>query len=136
MDSEKPLAGGIPMVNIDGAKIRRIREEKGLTQLYVATVVGVTTDTISRWENRRYPTIKKENGVKLAEALESQLADIIDHGQPAPPGRAAVRPGLRAARAGTAGAAASRDSNRASRAGGLSRARTNRAANRAAQAPP
>jgi len=85
MDSEKPLAGGIPMVNIDGAKIRRIREEKGLTQLYVATVVGVTTDTISRWENRRYPTIKKENAVKLAEALEATLADIIDHGQPAPP---------------------------------------------------
>ena len=85
MDSAKPVAGGIPMVNIDGAKIRRIREEKSLTQLYVATVVGVTTDTISRWENRRYPTIKKENGVKLAEALETQLADIIDHGQPAPP---------------------------------------------------
>lgn len=85
MDSEKPLAGGIPMVNIDGAKIRRIREEKGLTQLYVATVVGVTTDTISRWENRRYPSIKKENAVKLAEAIESQMADIIDHGQPASP---------------------------------------------------
>lgn len=85
MDSAKPLAGGVPMVNIDGAKIRRIREEKGLTQLYVATVVGVTTDTISRWENRRYPTIKKENAIKLAEALEAQLADIIDHGQPAPP---------------------------------------------------
>jgi len=85
MDSEKPLAGGIPMVNIDGAKIRRIREEKGLTQLYVATVVGVTTDTISRWENRRYPTIKKENAVKLAEALEATLADIIDHGQSIPP---------------------------------------------------
>lgn len=85
MDSAKPVAGGIPMVNIDGAKIRLIREEKGLTQLYVATVVGVTTDTISRWENRRYPTIKKENALKLAEALEAQMADIIDHGQPAPP---------------------------------------------------
>ncbi len=85
MDSEKHLAGGIPMVNIDGAKIRQIREEKGLTQLYVATVVGVTTDTISRWENRRYPSIKKENAVKLAEALEAQMADIIDHGQPTPP---------------------------------------------------
>ncbi|OGR01381.1 MAG: hypothetical protein A2505_02090 [Deltaproteobacteria bacterium RIFOXYD12_FULL_55_16] len=85
MDSEKPLAGGIPMVNIDGAIIRRIREEKSLTQLYVATVVGVTTDTISRWENRRYPSIKKENAVKLAEALEAQIAEIIDHGQPASP---------------------------------------------------
>ena len=86
MDSEKPMAGGIPMVNIDGAEIRRIREEKGLTQLYVATVVGVTTDTISRWENRRYPNIKKENAVKLAEALEAQMADILDQGRPAQAG--------------------------------------------------
>lgn len=84
MDSGKPLAGGIPMVSIDGVKIRLIREEKGLTQLYVATVVGVTTDTISRWENRRYPSIKKENAVKLAEALETQIEDIIDHTQPDP----------------------------------------------------
>ncbi len=85
MDATKPLAGGVPMVNIDGARIRRLREEKGLTQLYVATVVGVTTDTISRWENRRYPNIKKENALKLAEALETQMADIVDHGQPASP---------------------------------------------------
>jgi transcriptional regulator with XRE-family HTH domain len=84
MDSEKPLAGGVPMVSIDGANIRRIREEKGLTQLYVATVVGVTTDTISRWENKRYPNIKKENAVKLAEALETRIDEIIDHGPPAP----------------------------------------------------
>jgi len=84
MDSAKPLAGGIPMVNIDGARIRRIREEKGLTQLYVATVVGVTTDTISRWENRRYPNIKKENALKLAEALEIQLSEILDHSPPTP----------------------------------------------------
>lgn len=81
MDSEKPLAGGIPMVNIDGARIRQLREEKALTQLYVATVVGVTTDTISRWENRRYPNIKKENALKLAEALEVQLTEIIERGQ-------------------------------------------------------
>ena len=84
MDSAKPLAGGIPMVNIDGARIRRIREEKGLTQLYVATVVGVTTDTISRWENRRYPNIKKENAVKLAEALETRMADILITASPRP----------------------------------------------------
>jgi DNA-binding transcriptional regulator YiaG len=37
-----------PLVAIDGAAARRIREEKKLTQLYVASVVGVTTDTISR----------------------------------------------------------------------------------------
>lgn len=66
------------MVRIDGGSIRRLRESKGLTQLYLATVVGVTTDTISRWENRRYPTIKKENCLKLAEALEVELDAILE----------------------------------------------------------
>lgn len=58
-------------VYIDGDQVRQLREGAGLTQLYVATVVGVTTDTISRWENKRYPTVKKENLVRLAEALET-----------------------------------------------------------------
>lgn len=69
---------GVAIVKIDGDKIREFREKKGLTQLYVATVVEVTTDTISRWENRRYPTIKKENALKLAEALEVELSDILE----------------------------------------------------------
>lgn len=64
-------------VAVDGAALRRIREEKRLTQLYVSKVVGVTTDTVSRWENNRYPTIRRENAIKLAEALEVELDDII-----------------------------------------------------------
>ncbi|PKN11360.1 MAG: hypothetical protein CVU69_12760 [Deltaproteobacteria bacterium HGW-Deltaproteobacteria-4] len=60
-----------PTVCLDGVAVRRIREEQRLTQLYVAKVVGVTTDTISRWENNRYPTVRRENLFKLAEALES-----------------------------------------------------------------
>jgi transcriptional regulator with XRE-family HTH domain len=54
-----------------------IREAKKLTQLYVANVVGVTTDTISRWENNRYPSIKRDNAEKLAIALEVSLEEII-----------------------------------------------------------
>lgn len=71
--------GIMAMVKIDGNKVKRLREQKGLTQLYVATAVQVTTDTISRWENKRYPKIKKENGIKLAEALEVELSDILDN---------------------------------------------------------
>ena len=70
--------GGPVMIRIDGSKIRQIREQKGLTQLYVATAVDVTTDTVSRWENKRYPSIKKENGQKLAEALEVELEAILE----------------------------------------------------------
>ncbi len=66
------------MVKVDGAKIKRLREEQGLTQLYLATAVHVTTDTISRWENKRYPSIKKENGIKLAEALNVSLEDLLE----------------------------------------------------------
>lgn len=65
------------MIKIDGEKIKALREQQGLTQLYMATAVGVTTDTISRWENKRYPTIKEENAEKLAEALEVEVAEIL-----------------------------------------------------------
>jgi transcriptional regulator with XRE-family HTH domain len=71
---EKNLPPGLA---IDGSRIRTIRETKKLTQLYVASVVGVTTDTISRWENNRYPTIKRDNAEKLAAALEVDLAEIV-----------------------------------------------------------
>jgi len=62
---------------LDGRAVRRIREQQKLTQLYVAKVVGVTTDTISRWENNRYPSVKRENVVRLTEALECSLEDIL-----------------------------------------------------------
>ena len=58
-----------PGVAVDGTKVRTIREGKKLTQLYVASVVGVTTDTISRWENNRYPTRKRDNAQKVAGAI-------------------------------------------------------------------
>jgi len=66
------------MVRIDGAMVKEFREKQGLTQLYIASVVGVTTETISRWENGRYPTIKGDNGKKLAEALNVELAEILE----------------------------------------------------------
>ena len=64
-------------VCIDAAELKRIREQMQLTQLYVSKVVGVTTDTISRWENNRYPTIRRANALKLAEALEVPLDDLL-----------------------------------------------------------
>ncbi|MGW8195364.1 MAG: helix-turn-helix transcriptional regulator [Desulforhopalus sp.] len=66
------------MIKIDGQKIKQLREQQGLTQLYLATAVEVTTDTISRWENRRYPSIKRENGLKLAEALGVTLETLLE----------------------------------------------------------
>jgi len=89
--SENIYPGGPVMIKIDGTKIRQLREQKGLTQLYVATAVDVTTDTVSRWENKRYPSIKKENGLKLAHALEVDLEEILES-TPDTPGNEAVPP--------------------------------------------
>jgi transcriptional regulator with XRE-family HTH domain len=76
-------------VSIDGEVLKRIREEKRLTQLYVSKVVGVTTDTISRWENNRYPTVRRENVLKLAEALEVDVDALLRkspvEAEPVPP---------------------------------------------------
>ena len=81
---EGPVKGDLqlpPTVKLDGPKVRKIRESKGLTQLYVASSVGVTTDTISRWENKRYPTVKRENALKLTEVLEVDICDLLEEGE-------------------------------------------------------
>ncbi len=78
MSTSSLKSSSLACVLIDGDKIRQIRQEQGLTQLYVATSLGVTTDTVSRWENKRSPSIKQENAEKLAEVLEVDLVDITD----------------------------------------------------------
>jgi transcriptional regulator with XRE-family HTH domain len=82
---QKNDKGSAPSVAIDGTRIKNVRETKKLTQLYVASVVGVTTDTISRWENNRYPTIRRDNAEKLAGALEVELEEILREEDPTEP---------------------------------------------------
>lgn len=99
--------GPMAMVRIDGTTIRRLREEQGVTQLYVATAVSVTTDTISRWENGRYPSIKRDNALKLAEALEVDLSELLlddseETGSTAEPGQNSTDPGSPLPRASAA----------------------------------
>lgn len=80
-------------VCLEGNLLKRIREEKRLTQLYVSKVVGVTTDTISRWENNRYPSMRRENALKLAEALEVTIEELLRRppaAEPPPSGRNAL----------------------------------------------
>ncbi len=77
MEEQKKMKSGIAMVCISGSKLRSRRNEQNLTQLYLATAVGVTTETISRWERQEAPTVKKENGQKLADALSVSMAEIL-----------------------------------------------------------
>ncbi|WP_136515259.1 helix-turn-helix transcriptional regulator [Geomonas edaphica] len=83
--TDKTEKGASASVAIDGTRARNVREAKKLTQLYVANVVGVTTDTISRWENNRYPSIKRDNAQKLADALEVTLEEILRAEDPEEP---------------------------------------------------
>ncbi|WPD21378.1 MAG: helix-turn-helix transcriptional regulator [Candidatus Electrothrix scaldis] len=64
-------------VAIDGTKIKYIRESKGLTQEYLATVVGVAIRTVSCWENNRSPNIKRENAESVAKALEVKDNTVV-----------------------------------------------------------
>ena len=82
--TENSFPGPMSMIQIDGQKIKKLREQQGLTQLYHATAVDVTTDTISRWENKRYPSIKGENGIRLAEALSVPLEELLEKKDQAP----------------------------------------------------
>ncbi len=78
---ENSTPSPIACVSVDGQKIRRIRRERGFTQLYVATCLAVTTDTVSRWENKQAPSIKQENAEKLAEVLDVDLLEIMQEAE-------------------------------------------------------
>ena len=75
---------GMAMIRISGEKLRSLREQQELTQLYLATAVEVTTETISRWERAGTPNIKKENGQKLAMALQIELEELLADAPSAP----------------------------------------------------
>lgn len=64
-------------VILDGKKLRQLREEQRLTQLYLATAVEVTIETISRWENRASPSVKLDNARRLAEVLQVPIGALL-----------------------------------------------------------
>lgn len=65
-----------------GARIRQLREAKGLTQDQLGDIVGVREKTVSRWENGRH-TGYISNVRALAEALDVDVQAIT--GTPPPP---------------------------------------------------
>lgn len=75
-EQEQNISGAVT-TRINGQRVRALREAQKLTQLYLATVVEVTTETISRWERQERASIKRENGRKLAQALGVELDDIL-----------------------------------------------------------
>lgn len=60
-----------------GENIKRIREEKRLTQVAVAEVIGVKPTQISNWENDRYGIPDTSSLLKLAKALGCTVDDLL-----------------------------------------------------------
>lgn len=59
-----------------GEKIKRIREEKGMTQQTLADQLYVTRQAVSRWEcGARYPDILTAK--KIAEALQVSMDELV-----------------------------------------------------------
>ena len=64
-----------------GERIRRLRQEKGLTQEAVAAALGISRQAIAKWESGQ-STPSTDNLLKLAELFRVSLADLADAGQP------------------------------------------------------
>lgn len=58
-------------------EIRRLREERGISQQELAQALGVTQGAVSHWENGvRKPDI--DDIVKIAQLFNCKVDDLID----------------------------------------------------------
>lgn len=92
----------MPVVNMRDYVAQRIRElrvaygKKGLSQEEVANMMGVTTNTISRWETGTYePTLNDLE--RLARVLNESILELFPKTNTDNPKRVAVDALLRAA---------------------------------------
>lgn len=58
-----------------GMNIKRLRIKKGLTQLELANIVGVTKAQMSRWESGKR-SLYFETAKQLCKALDCTLEDL------------------------------------------------------------
>ena len=64
------------MVIIDGAKVKMLREEKGIMQKELARAVNAYPATVCRWETGKVVAIKDENALALCKALGCKKKDL------------------------------------------------------------
>ena len=60
-----------------GKKIKEIREEKGISQYRLAQLTGINRSTINRYENGLIQKVSFDNLLKICEALEVDIKNII-----------------------------------------------------------
>ena len=60
-----------------GEKIKEWRENKGMSQYRLAEITGINRSTINRYENGSIQKISFDNLMKICEALEIDIKEII-----------------------------------------------------------
>lgn len=60
-----------------GARIKRLREEKNYSQMYLAGKLGVTQKAYSKIENNQ-TKLSVDNLLRIAEVLETSVNKILD----------------------------------------------------------
>ena len=60
-----------------GEKIKSLRESKGISQYRLAELTGINRSTINRYENGSIQKISFDNLLKICEALETDIKNII-----------------------------------------------------------
>ena len=60
-----------------GEKIKEFRESKGISQYRLAELTGINRSTINRYENGSIQKISFDNLLKICEALETDIKNII-----------------------------------------------------------
>jgi transcriptional regulator with XRE-family HTH domain len=60
-----------------GARVRTLREERGLTQQALAQAAGIATDMVSRLENGHYSSPGLRTLVRLAAGMGTQVAAML-----------------------------------------------------------
>jgi len=61
------------------SKIAELRNKSGLTQLQLATLAGVTPNTIQNWEVGKSGIEQIQKYIRLCRALNCNLEDLIDY---------------------------------------------------------
>ncbi len=69
-----------------GDRIRKLRQERNLTQLQLAEFVGVTQTSVAAWETGKRGIPKGTNLLKLAEALGFDAGELIGEARDSPKG--------------------------------------------------
>ena len=60
-----------------GHRLRRLREERGLTQHAVAAAAGIATDMVSRLENGHYSSPGLRTLLRIAEGMGISIAAML-----------------------------------------------------------